>query len=113
MEVLEDVTMSVSLLTKRMGAADRILLDFSDFQCPYCAEYALDELPRIKRELVDTGILSYGFLHFPLKGIHPEAAAAGAAAECAGRQGRFWEMHDRLFASQEAALARRVPESVA
>ena len=45
--------------------------------------------------------MSYGFLHFPLKGIHPEAAAAGAAAECAGRQGRFWEMHDRLFASQE------------
>ena len=100
-EALEDVTMSMSLLTKRMGSADRILLEFSDFQCPYCAEYALDELPRIKRELVDTGIVSYGFLHFPLKGIHPEAAAAGAAAECAGQQGRFWEMHDRLFASQE------------
>ncbi len=88
------------MLTKRMGSADRILLEFSDFQCPYCAEYALDELPRIKRKLVDTGIVSYGFLHFPLKGIHPEAVAAGAAAECAGRQGRFWEMHDRLFAGQ-------------
>ena len=61
----------------------------------------MGELPRIKRELVDTGIVSYAFLHFPLKGIHPEAAEAGAASECAGRQGRFWEMHDKLFASQE------------
>ena len=96
MDALDDVTMSASNRT-----ADRILLEFSDFQCPYCAEYAMDELPRIGRELVDAGILSYGYLHFPLKGIHPEATAAGVAAECAGQQGGFWEMHDRLFANQE------------
>lgn len=100
-EALEDVTMSASMLTKQLGTAERILLEFSDFQCPYCAEYALEELPRIKRELVDSGKLSYGFLHFPLQRIHPEAATAAVAAECAGRQGRFWEMHDWLFASQE------------
>ena len=100
-EVLDDLTMSVSMLTKRVGTAERVLVEFSDFQCPYCAEYALYEFPRIKRELVDTGIVSYGFLHFPLNGIHPEAAVAGAAAECGGRQGRFWEMHDRLFGSQD------------
>ena len=100
-DVLEDVTMSASMLTKQLGTADRILLEFSDFQCPYCAEYALDELPRIKRELVDAGKLSYGFLHFPLQRIHPEATSAALAAECAGRQGRFWEMHDWLFANQE------------
>ena len=100
-EALDDVTINAAMLTKRMGTADRILLEFSDFQCPYCAEYALDELPRIERELVEAGVLSYGYLHFPLKGIHPEAAAAGVAAECAGRQNGFWEMHDRLFANQE------------
>jgi len=105
-DVLDDVTMNASMLTKRMGTANRILLEFSDFQCPFCAEHAMGELPRIKRELVDAGILSYGYLHFPLKGIHPEAATAGVAAECARRQGRFWEMHDRLFASQER-LSRR------
>ena len=100
-DLLDDVTMSASLLTKSMGTADRILLEFSDFQCPYCAEYALEEMPRIKRALIDAGTLSYGYLHFPLKAIHPEAVAAGMAAECAGRQGRFWEMHDRLFVDQE------------
>lgn len=46
------------------------------------------------------GELSYAFLHFPLQRIHPEAVAAAAAAECAGQQGRFWEMHDWLFANQ-------------
>ena len=99
-DALEDVTMSASLLTKRVGTGDRILLEFADFQCPYCAEYALKDLPRLKRELVDAGRLSYAYLHFPLKGIHPEADMAGIAAECAGQQGRFWEMHDRLFANQ-------------
>lgn len=99
-EVLDDVTVSASMLTKRLGAAERILLEFSDFQCPYCAEYAVGELPRIKRNLVEAGELSYAFLHFPLQRIHPEAVAAAAAAECAGQQGRFWEMHDWLFANQ-------------
>lgn len=99
-DALEDVAMSASLLTKRVGTGDRILLEFADFQCLYCAEYALEDLPRLKQELVDAGRLSYAYLHFPLKGIHPEAAMAGVAAECAGQQERFWEMHDRLFANQ-------------
>ena len=99
-DALEDVAMSASLLTKRVGTGDRILLEFADFQCSYCAEYALEDLPRLKRELVDAGRLSYAYLHFPLKGIHPEAAMAGVAAECAGQQEKFWEMHDRLFANQ-------------
>jgi protein-disulfide isomerase len=110
--MLDDVTMNASMLTKRMGMTDRILVEFSDFQCPYCANYALDELPRIKRELVDTGIVSYGFLHFPLKGIHPEAAAAAAAAECAGQQGRLGHARQALRQSR-APHARRVPESLA
>ena len=105
-DALDDVAMHASMLTKRMGIADRILLEFSDFQCPFCAEHALVELPRIRRELVDTGILSYGYLHFPLKAIHPEATVAGVAAECARGQDRFWEMHDRLFANRER-LSRR------
>ena len=102
---LEGVTMSELMLTKRMGNADVVLLEFSDFQCTFCAEQLFDTFPDIRRELIDTGILSYGYLHFPLERIHPQARAAGTAAECAGRQGQFWEMHDLLFANQERLSA--------
>jgi len=83
-----------------MGAktATVVVMEFSDFHCPFCRRHATTVLPRLKQEYVDTGKILYVFRHFPLD-IHPEASAAGAAAACAGRQGKFWEMHDRLFAA--------------
>ena len=81
-----------------MGAktAPVVVMEFSDFHCPFCRRHATTVLPRLKRDYVDTGKVLYVFRHFPLD-THPDAPAAGAAAACAGRQGKFWEMHDRFF----------------
>jgi len=81
-----------------MGAktAPVVVMEFSDFHCPFCRRHATTVLPRLKRDYVDTGKVLYVFRHFPLDS-HPDAPAAGAAAACAGRQGKFWEMHDRFF----------------
>jgi protein-disulfide isomerase len=76
------------------------IIEFSDFQCPFCGKYARDTYPKLLRDYVKTGLVSYTFRHFPLE-IHKFAEGAGEAAECAGVQGKFWEMHDLLFASQD------------
>lgn len=81
-----------------------VIMEFSDFHCPFCRRHATTVLPQLKREYVDTGRVLYVFRHFPLD-THPEAPAVGAAAACAGRQGKFWEMHDRLFATAARATA--------
>lgn len=78
------------------AAAPIALIEFTDFECPYCQRYALETYSRIQREFVDVGRVRYALRHFPLP-IHRLATKAGEAAECAGQQGRFWKMHDRLF----------------
>lgn len=74
------------------------IVEFSDFQCPYCAA-AHPELDRLVREF--EGQVKLVFKHFPLGG-HPRAAAAARAAEAARQQDKFWEMHDVLFQNQRA-----------
>ena len=69
---------------------------YSDFQCPFCGAVARDTLPMLIRDYVDTGKVLLAFKHLPLA-IHPLAPGAAAAAVCAAQQGRFWQMHDRLF----------------
>jgi len=83
------------------AGATLALVEFSDFQCPYCGAYTRDTYPHIQRDYVRRGLVNYVFRHFPLDTIHPFAVKAAEAAECAGEQGKFWEMHDRLFAYQD------------
>jgi protein-disulfide isomerase len=85
------------------GSADApvTLIEYSDFQCPYCARYYNETYAQIKEQYVDTGQVRYIFRHFPLA-IHSEARAAAQAAECAGEQDKFWEMHDALFENQDS-----------
>jgi protein-disulfide isomerase len=75
------------------------VIEFSDFQCPFCKQHVEETQPPLDEEFVDTDKVMWVYKHFPLS-IHPQAPAAGAASECAAEQGKFWEMHDLLFANQ-------------
>lgn len=76
-----------------------VLIEYGDFQCPGCAA-AYPQLKSIKEEYKDK--IAFIFRHFPLPTIHPNALAAATAAEAAGQQGKFWEMHDKLYETQDA-----------
>ncbi len=78
------------------------LVEFSDYQCPFCGRHARDTLPQLDREYVKTGKVKYVFRDFPIEALHPQAFKGHEAAYCAGEQGKYWEMHHRLFASQQA-----------
>jgi len=73
------------------------IVEFSDFECPFCRRHARDTLPRLRAAYVDTGKVQYDFKHFPLAEIHKVAMDAASHAACAGQQSHFWEMHDYLF----------------
>lgn len=79
-----------------------ILIEFSDYQCPFCLQQTNSVMPEVARDFIKTGKVRYTFLNFPLEDLHPLAFGAAEAAECAGAQGRFWEMHQLLFDSQKA-----------
>jgi protein-disulfide isomerase len=70
---------------------------FTDFQCPYCREFALSVMPEITTRLVAPGFLRLVLMHLPNPRKHPQALIAAEAVECAGNQGAFWTFHDALF----------------
>ncbi|MBT4651269.1 thioredoxin domain-containing protein [Candidatus Woesearchaeota archaeon] len=76
------------------------IIEFSDFECPFCGKYVETTYPEIVKNYIDTGNVNYVFRDFPLD-FHPDAQKAAEAAECAGEQEKYWEMHDLLFANQE------------
>lgn len=77
------------------------IIEYSDFECPFCGKYVRETYPKIDENYIKTGKIKYLFRDLPLP-IHPNAMQAARAARCAGEQGKFWEMHDRLFANQSA-----------
>lgn len=76
------------------------IIEFSDFQCPFCKQFVDTTYAQIVKEYVDTGKAKIAFRHFPLTSIHPNAQKAAEASECANDQGKFWEFHDELFKNQ-------------
>ncbi len=82
-----------------LGPADArvTLVEYGDYECPYCG--ALHPVIEAARKAFG-GNLRFAFRHFPLRSTHPHALAAAKAAEAAAEQGRFWEMHDRLYRRQ-------------
>lgn len=78
------------------------IIEFSDYECPFCSRHALQTLPELAKEYIDTGKVRYVFRNLPLESIHPNAMRAAVAAECAGEQGKYWQLHDRMFANQRA-----------
>jgi protein-disulfide isomerase len=76
------------------------IIEFSDFQCPFCARFHIQTLPIIMNEYVNDGKVKLVFRDFPIQSIHQNAIPASIAAECANEQGKFKEMHDILFEKQ-------------
>jgi protein-disulfide isomerase len=97
-------------LTPSKGGAEAkaVIVEFSDFQCPFCARHATTVFPKLMEKFVDSGQARYLFANNPLS-THSNAKWLARLAMCAGEQGRFWEMHDRLFKfkpdSHDAAVA--------
>src|SRR5918999_3353337 len=83
--------------------------EFADFECPACAQFATLTEPDVRKRLADPGRVSFRFYDFPLE-QHRNSVLASLAAACAADQNKFWEMHDRIFAGQDA-WASRVGES--
>jgi len=95
-----NITAEVGVLGKpSLGQEDApiTIVEFSDYQCPYCKRHFSTVFPIIKKEYIDTGKLRYVFRDFPIASLHPQAKKGHVAANCAGEQNKFWEMHDTLF----------------
>lgn len=93
-------------LTLPVGPADHVLgpahapvtvVEYGDLECPNCKQ-AVPTVKLLLRHFENR--VRFAFRHFPLEGVHPHAELAAEAAECAGEQGKFWEMHDLLFDNQ-------------
>ena len=101
------IAVETGVLAPPVNAADHIqgpatapvtLVEYGDYECPFCGQ-AHPIVKALRRHFGDR--LRFAFRHFPLSQIHPHAYQAAEAAEAAGAQGRFWEMHDLLFEHQD------------
>lgn len=90
------------------------IIEFADFECPGCGQFATIQGPDIKTRIVDAGLANFRFYDFPLTSIHQNTLFAHLAAACANDQGKFWEMHDQLFLNQPdwSSLATTNPRKV-
>lgn len=95
--------------SKGSAKAPVTVYEMSDFQCPYCRQFALETFPQLDREYIATGKVHWVFINFPLTSIHPHAAAAAQVGLCAANQKKFWPMHDLLFRNQEQWAPQQEP----
>jgi protein-disulfide isomerase len=85
------------------------IVEFGDYQCPYCGLHASETLPQIVTGYVKAGKVRYFFKDFPVESLHPQAFKAAEAARCAGEQGKYWGMHDRLLKDQQTLSVEQLP----
>ncbi len=81
------------------------IIEFTDYQCPFCGKHFTDTYPQIKKDYIDTGKTRYVLMNFPLNSIHPNAEKAAESALCVKEQkgdSGYWKMHDKLFSNQES-----------
>ncbi|PIN75476.1 disulfide bond formation protein DsbA [Candidatus Woesearchaeota archaeon CG10_big_fil_rev_8_21_14_0_10_37_12] len=97
---------------KGAESAPIIMIEFSDFECPFCGRFYTETLPQIQENYIDTGKVKLVFRDFPLP-FHPNAQKASEAAECADEQSKFWEMHDVLFEHQTALSSANLKQYAA
>jgi len=97
-------------ITKGDKSAKLTLVEFTDFQCPFCARHMKETMPQIENEYIKTGKVRYVLRDFPLESIHPQAFKGHEAANCAAEQNKYWEMHEKLFSNQRAMTPKEITE---
>jgi protein-disulfide isomerase len=91
------------------AAAPVTVYEMSDFQCPYCREFAINTFPALDSAYVATGRVRWAFVNFPLTSVHHNAVPAAEVALCAAQQGGFWRVHDLLYQHQEVWAPLKEP----
>ena len=86
----------------QLGSAEArvTIIEFGDYQCPFCRQFWRETFPRLKKEYIDTGRVRFVYRDYP-QSVHPEAMITAIAAECAGDQGKYFEYHDKVFQEQD------------
>jgi protein-disulfide isomerase len=106
-----EVVLTVGTGPSRGSAtATLTLVEFTDYQCPFCGRYVRETYPQLDQEYIQTGKVRYVVRDLPLESIHRDAFKAAEATRCAHEQGKFWEMHDRLFARQQELGRAHLPK---
>lgn len=106
-EIMQLVTQQTRHFMGREDAPVTIV-EFSDFQCPYCGSFAATTGRQIIAQYVQTGKVRFGYIHFPFLG--PASTLAAQASECAAEQDAFWDYHDLVFENQDSINATRLKE---
>jgi len=88
------------------------VVEFTDYQCPYCLRFTKTTFPSLKRDYIDTGKVRWVALNLPLP-FHKDARKAAQSAHCAGEQGKFWEMREELFKNPKTIGEEHLPEHAA
>jgi protein-disulfide isomerase len=108
-------TATVSISNKPAMGSDSApvtVVEFADYQCPYCLRFTKTTFPSLKRDYIDTGKVRWVALNLPLP-FHKDARKAAQSAHCAGEQGKFWEMREELFKNPQKLAAEYLPEHAA
>ena len=85
--------------SKGPSSAKVTLVEVSDYHCPFCRRHMQQTQPQIDAEYINTGKIQYVFIDYPIQQLHPDAFKSHEAANCASDQGKYWEMHNKLFAA--------------
>jgi protein-disulfide isomerase len=102
---------SVSIVgkpSKGSPTAKVTLVEVSDYHCPYCRRHMQTTQPQIDADYINNGKIQYIFIDYPIEQLHPDAFRAHEAANCAGEQGKYWQMHTKLFATPTREPAQLV-----
>lgn len=94
-KIVEGVTAGKAAI-KGKASAKVLMVEFSDFQCPYSKVFYTQTFPQIEKDYINTGKVKFAYRDYPL-GFHPQAKPAAIAAHCAARQNKYWQMFDRLM----------------
>ena len=100
---LDNMTTLVKMaegVTVGESSAPITILEFADYSCPACGQFALTTKPQVEQQYVKTGKAKLTYYDFPLTSIHPHSFLAARAARCAGDQGKFWDYQNTLFRHQ-------------